>query len=74
MIENYDLPQKKPEMVECLSCEKLFLSWNKAYNRICPQCKNKRSRPQPFEEELYWDDFEDFEIELDPEYPEFFAD
>lgn len=74
MIESYDPPKRIPEMVVCLSCDNEFLSWNRVYNRICPKCRNRGGRPKYTDEDQYWDDLEDFSIELDPEYPEFFAD
>jgi hypothetical protein len=75
-IEDFVIPTFKPEEVKCLGqCGKTFVSWNKKYNRICPECKqrNQYEEEQPTEEP-YWDNLEDLEIDLDPAYWDFCND
>lgn len=69
------VPEFKPEEVNCLGyCGKKFTSWNKKYNRICPECKTQQNAPDIADPEKYWDDIDDINIELDPEYWTFIND
>lgn len=74
IITDFVIPTFKPEEVKCLGpCEKTFVSWNKKYNRICPECKrNQYEEEQTIEQ--YWDNMEDLEIDLDPAYWDFCND
>jgi uncharacterized CHY-type Zn-finger protein len=69
--EKLGLPIYKPEPVECLACEQIFMSWNKTYNRRCPECRDKQNKAGQLQEEIYWDDLEDLILELDEDYFDF---
>lgn len=32
------LPPLRPDIVECLECERPFLSWDRTMNRVCDRC------------------------------------
>jgi hypothetical protein len=75
MLVEYVVPAFQPEEVDCLGpCGKKFMSWNKKYNRICPECKVLNNPPEFEVPEKYWDELDDTEIELDPEYWDFIND
>lgn len=63
--EALGLPKLKPGIVICLSCDEKFWSWDRANNRICPECKRKRLGE--YDEDLS-PDAPDREIEIDPDY------
>ena len=64
----------KEEIVKCLGldCGKDFLSFDKTLNRICPDCRAKRIRPELVSLEDINEERGDINpIEFDPEYWDF---
>ena len=73
------LPPLKPGIVKCLGidCEKDFYSWDKANNRICPECKRRQNIEEIIiEKDLYISDITDeqYNLELDNSYWNFCND